>query len=359
LIQTPDLDTEEETEDNPPSESQQSDLDGDHPDASEKLYAPFRTECDSYGVYREYAHGKPTITPDQHYTLSDVSDSPYLSLDPSASTPTSILGLVFQKVQQTVKVLKPFFAPFRNPTVYRLMDWFYNSSVTKSLHDLNQLVKNVFLASDFKQEDLIGFNAIKENEMMDTYREHSTSEAPSSGTPSPFEFDDTWIKGSIEIPLPCDGIKQSEKDAPKFRVEVYYRNLMEVIKSALSESAAEQFHTFPFKAFWKPGPDDPPERIYSELYTGDFWNEEYDKLRNEHDNGPNKALEAFIVGLMIWSDATCLAQFGTASLWPIYLYFGNQSKYFRGKPTSFAAHHVAYIPKVILFFFINILTKDS
>jgi hypothetical protein len=119
---------------------------------------------------------------------------------------------------------------------------------------------------------------------------------------------------------------------------------------------------FPFKAFWKPSPDKPPEQIYSELYTGDSWNQEYDNLLSEHVNGPNNTLEAFIVALMIWSDATCLAQFGSASLWPIYLYFGNQSKYFRGKPTSFAAHHVAYMPKVfqlVLFLCISLLTQSD
>jgi hypothetical protein len=55
---------------------------------------------------------------------------------------------------------------------------------------------------------------------------------------------------------------------------------------------------------------------------------------------------------MIWmvgtthSDSMHLTSFGNAALWPIYEWFGNQSKYPRGKPTSFAAQHVAYIPKV-------------
>lgn len=222
------------------------------------------------------------------------------------------------------------------------------------LRDLNELVKNVILAPDFQQADLIGFGAKKENEVMDTYREHSSTDtADSDGTsssPSPFEFDDTWIKGSVEIPLPCDGVQQeSEADAPKFVVEVYYRNLTEVIKSALSEPVAERFHTFPFTAFWKPSPDEPPERVYSEIYTGDVWNHEYDKLRDAHENGPNSALEAFIVDLMIWSDSMSLAQFGNAFLWPVYLYIVNHSKYARAKPTSFAAHHIAYLPKVFPF----------
>ena len=123
-----------------------------------------------YGVYREYSHGKPTITSDRHYNLSDVSDSPYLSLNSSAAEPqasNSLFGLSLQKVCQTVNVLEPFFAPFRNPTIYRLIDWFYNCTFTKSLQDLNMLVKNILLASDFKREDLMGFSAQKENELMD------------------------------------------------------------------------------------------------------------------------------------------------------------------------------------------------
>ena len=96
-------------------------------------------------------------------------------------------------------------------------------------------------------------------------------------------------------------------------------------------------------------PDKPEERIYSEIYTGDFWNDEDEKLQSAHQHSPNSHLEAIIVALMIWSDLTSLAQFGNVELWPIYLYIGNQSKYSRCKPTSFAAHHIAYLPKVCSF----------
>ncbi|KAJ6457005.1 hypothetical protein C8R47DRAFT_1248481 [Mycena vitilis] len=44
--------------------------------------------------------------------------------------------------------------------------------------------------------------------------------------------------------------------------------------------------------------------------------------------------------------ATHLANFGTASLWPLYLFFGNQSKWVRGKPRAGACHHIAYMPKL-------------
>jgi hypothetical protein len=236
------------------------------------------------------------------------------------------------------------------------MSWFYRPSITKSIAELNALVKEVLLAPDFNQEDLTGFDATKQNSLMDNYQEHETHET-SSCLPSPFSFDDRWIKGSVEIPLACDGFKHaSEAAAPTFKVEFHYRKLTEVIRSALAEPAAEKFHTFPFKAYWNASPDGPEERIYSDVYTGDMWNAEYDKILNAVREGPNAHLEAFIVSLLIWSDATALGQFGNAELWPVYLYLGNQSKYDRAKPNSFASHHIAYLPKVwFLALFVQII----
>ena len=49
---------------------------------------------------------------------------------------------------------------------------------------------------------------------------------------------------------------------------------------------------------------------------------------------------------MLWLDSTHLTSFGHASLWLLYLYIGGLSKYTCAKPSSFAAHHLAYIPKV-------------
>ena len=91
------------------------------------------------------------------------------------------------------------------------------------------------------------------------------------------------------------------------------------------------------------------KHIFSELYTSDTFIVEHEKLcaQQPHETGSN--LEPVIIAIMLWSDSTHLANFGTASLWLIYLYIGNQSKYAQGKPTSFAAHHLAYIPKVLFF----------
>ena len=55
------------------------------------------------------------------------------------------------------------------------------------------------------------------------------------------------------------------------------------------------------------------------------------------------ALEKAIVPLLVYSDSTHLANFGTASLWPIYIWFGNISKNTRLRASSFSAHHLAYL----------------
>ncbi|KAJ7837848.1 hypothetical protein B0H13DRAFT_2367939 [Mycena leptocephala] len=56
--------------------------------------------------------------------------------------------------------------------------------------------------------------------------------------------------------------------------------------------------------------------------------------------------EKVIAALTFWPDLTHLANFDTAKLWPIYMLFGNLSKYIRVKPNAGAGHHVAYIPSL-------------
>jgi hypothetical protein len=53
-----------------------------------------------------------------------------------------------------------------------------------------------------------------------------------------------------------------------------------------------------------------------------------------------------VAALMFWSDATQLTTFGNAKLWPVYMYFGNESKYRRCRPSCNLGNHVAYFQKV-------------
>lgn len=52
------------------------------------------------------------------------------------------------------------------------------------------------------------------------------------------------------------------------------------------------------------------------------------------------------VPIIIYSDATLLANFGDASLWPGYLFSGLISEYVRLVPSSLSAQHFVYFPSV-------------
>ena len=130
---------------------------------------------------------------------------------------------------------------------------------------------------------------------------------------------------------------------------LHLRNLTEVIKVAVQERSSRFFHYTPFKQFWKEKATDEPQRVYDEIYTSDAFITAHEKLQRQPPE-PGCDLERVILALMFWSDSTHLANFGTASLWPLYLFFGNQSKWVRGKPRAGACHHVAYMPKVSVSF---------
>lgn len=305
-----------------------------------------KTDRDEFGLYREY-RSYPCTNPDEMQDLESRCDAPGLAIASQDCENRWWTGLGCSKPN-----LSPehgsIFAPFLNATVFRLMNWFYSGSSTKSISELQSLVDDVILAPDFKVSDLDGFSAKRELGRLDgpggTHLKISTS---------PFADEIGWKQSSIYIKLPCEKANQEEDAAPTLEVPgVYHRSLVEVITTAFQDVAAKTFHFTPFSLYWQPTPESPPERVYSEIFNSDSFLEEDKKIR-ELPPEPGPHYEHSIAALMVSSDSTHLGQFGTAALWPIYTFFGNQSKYERAKPSQFAAHHTAYIPSVTIpvFFF--------
>ncbi|PPQ73389.1 hypothetical protein CVT24_008509 [Panaeolus cyanescens] len=295
-----------------------------------------KTPSNKFGVFRVY-QSIPTFNPDADFNPHTLYNNP--SFEPSDSIP-----------EPDSETLPPPPGPFPNPsnppastlpdspypnrTIDLIMSWFYTASNTKSLSDLNILVHNVLLSDEFKKGDLEGFDAGKIAQMLDNI----------TSTKEPLK--DGWKRAPIALPLPFPKNKvASEDDAPVHVVEdLFYRKLTDVITSAYAEPSASELHSLPFEEYWSPGPNTPPERIYSELYNSDALIKEQDLIHQLHrSSSPH---ETVVMPIMLWSDSTMLAKFGDASLWPAYLFNGYQSKYSRAKPTSYAAHHIAYIPKL-------------
>jgi len=308
----------------------------DQPDLQE-----LQTEPDDFGLFRIYPI-RPATEPDANSNLDDVCDAPGLE---TSETPLS--GCWWARFGSTVtttakKISNNIFAPFKNATTFRLMNWYHSGSGEMSVSRLNSLVKDVINPSDFRKEHLNNFSAKRELERLDD--EDTTS--------YPFSNENVWKVSTVAIPLPAEGVKHaSEKDAPVLEVPgVHHRNLVEAITTAFQDETAKKFHYMPHHLYWKPTPESEPERVITELFNSDAFIGEYKELLKRPPPSPGPQIETAIAVMMVWSDSTHLANFGTASLWPIYLFFGNQSKYSRAKPSDFAAHHVAYIPSVYLLY---------
>jgi hypothetical protein len=221
--------------------------------------------------------------------------------------------------------------PFRNMSIYRLMTWMNSGSHQKSEAEVSRLVKDVIQANDFNPSDLDGFSVRRSLQALDDNRKKETI------------FPDDWLQTDVTLDIPT---KSKDDPSRLFSISAFhYCPLLGVIRSAFADVQANGFHLFGFKRLWKDPLDGHQERIFDELYASDAWLEAEDALQRQPKE-PGCSLERVIAGLMFFSDATHLATFGTAKAWPLYLYFGNLTKYARSVPKSGACHLVGFFPSV-------------
>jgi hypothetical protein len=272
-----------------------------------------RTATNSFGLLREYLD-RPSFDPDSFVPEDDlhqVGGTDRVSILPPSLRPSLV---------------------HRNESVEILMNWKDSGASTKSDAEVNRLVNDVLLDPNFKLEDLQGFNVARENQRSDAAEKK-------------FPFFDSFQTAdiNIEVPSGTSGIPPGTFSVPG----LVYRKLTAVIQASLSSPLASHFHFSPFKLFHK-SQSGVEERIFSEVYNSDVFIKEYDNVQRAPlpPDQPDCKLEKVVVALMVWSDSTHLANFGTAKLWPIYFLFGNASKYIRGQPNSGACQHVAYIPSL-------------
>jgi hypothetical protein len=212
------------------------------------------------------------------------------------------------------------------------MTWMNFGSSRVSESKVSQLVEDVIMADDFDRNHLEDFSVRR-----------SLRELDKEGNEKQVSFPDDWIQTSVTIDVPT----KSREDGPvPFTIPgFHYRPLLDVIRAAFADAQATAFHLMPFQRLWKDPLGGHQERIYDELYTSDAWLEAQDNLQ-KLPKEPGCSLERVVAGLMFFSDATHLANFGTAKAWPLYVYFGNLTKYARSSPQSGACHLVGFLPSV-------------
>ncbi|KAI0071014.1 hypothetical protein K474DRAFT_1712834 [Panus rudis PR-1116 ss-1] len=372
-----------------PPDSENVPMDETSKNAKDDPPAYYETLPDKFGVVRCYPV-RPRTNPEDLITLDDLCDAPTLMKSSRSRHSQSSAPSGFRKRLEKEQT-NPF-TPFNNATEFLFIDWKETGSSLKTVPECQRVV-DLMENPDFNVEDLRGFNVAQALDKLDG----------TSILGDAFDPEDGWRIGHVDISLPCERVKnKSEEDALTLRVDgIHYRKLTHIITEAFKDPSAENFHYVPFREYWRrerhsqadsglftsdtsttsdtgdsdydfhssssssrqptcedvPDDDDDEDirdedddgaeyiRMYSEIYNSDAMLEEDAKLRAQPrnpDDGPE--VEYAIAALLAYSDSTRLANFGKASLWPIYIFFGNQSKYYRGKPSCFAAHHLAYLP---------------
>lgn len=282
---------------------------------------PLKTAINSFGLFRQYLF-HPSYDPDTFTDPGDLSNLTTRPLPPPL--PSS----------NEVNCDPPW--PFFNMSVWRLMRWMNTGSSSKSEGEVDRLVNDVLNAPDFRTEDLHNFTTHRENGRLDAAEKRNLLE-------------DGFQATSITIEVPTGELSNSPTRRTYQIHGLYYRKLLNVIKAAFQDSLSQQFHFTPFSLLHRSPITNEEQRVYGELYNSDEFIKEYKHIQNcspPPPDDPGCKLEKTIAALMFWSDATHLANFGTAKLWPIYLFFGNLSKYIRARPSSGACNHLAYIPSV-------------
>jgi hypothetical protein len=216
------------------------------------------------------------------------------------------------------------------------MCWQYSSSNIISDAALQRLT--TFLDDDaYDRRDVRNFNPTREKKLIAKYLDDHSN---------PFSASNGWRESSVYIRLPKEKMRwPSEEDAPELEIPgVRHRSLTKIITEVFEDGVATTFHMTPFRQMWNVS-DERSIEVFSEAYSSAAMLEAHAEI-NSLPRATDDNLERVVASLMMYSDSTHLSNFGDASLWPFYLFFGNESKYTRGKPTANACHHVAYIPSV-------------
>jgi hypothetical protein len=233
------------------------------------------------------------------------------------------------------------FDPYPNENSFLLGDWYWNHGAQKSQKSFKELVE-VVASPKFKPEDVryTRWSAINKTLGLADFDDKGEGWEDE-------EEDAGWRRSPISIDVPFHRqMKSSEGWRRHVIGHLYHRSIVSVIKEKLSNSMDNRhFHYEPYGLFWKPTPESEETRVHGEIYTSSSFQRAHKALQ-ESPREPDCHLPRCVVAIMFWSDETLLTSFGKTKLWPVYMFFGNESKYRRCKPSLNLCNHIAYFESV-------------
>ncbi|TFK20306.1 hypothetical protein FA15DRAFT_600030 [Coprinopsis marcescibilis] len=233
---------------------------------------------------------------------------------------------------------------FPNLTALRLSNWYWNGGVQKSQGEFQKLLE-IIGDPEFQPSNISSTNWRRVNLLLGLSSEEHTE---TIGDDKMAWFDETsWKKSDIKIRIPFD--KDTILPGTKtFTVpNFYHRSLRSVVEEKLLNVTEEQqFHILPHELKWNPGNiEGQGTKVYGEVYTSPTFaklHEEVQMLPPE----PDCSRPRHVVAIMVGSDATVATRSGMVKIWPVYISFGNDSKYRRRKRSLRLVEQVAYLEKL-------------
>lgn len=125
----------------------------------------YHTAPDPFGLWHVYSQGQPSFTPDIYFSLEHIINNPESAQFPLPEPDTPSL----LPSPATDNEPKPVYYPFKNSTTYNLVQWYHKGSSTKSISQVNSLVKNVIQAPEFDVTHLKNFEALREIKHLDAH----------------------------------------------------------------------------------------------------------------------------------------------------------------------------------------------
>ena len=278
-----------------------------------------RSPWNIFGLFRQYhAEDFPSHDPEENVTPEDLSDIPNCCTDDPKLHPT-----------------QPSLWPYPNLSSFRLGEWYWNNGAQKSQTSFKELV-DIVSDPDFYSSDIRGTRWDLINQQLGCGDGEEEDWA---------EEDAGWTQTPVTISVPFHRFTDHPGSRPYVVEDFHHRSLIKIIKERLAgDRDHRDFHFEPYELHWKRDGAD-TTRVHGEIYTSPAFIDAHNQLQDSPLE-PGCALPWVVVALMFASDATHLSSFGDAKLWPLYLFFGNESKYLLCKPSCHLCHHVVYFQKV-------------
>jgi Plavaka transposase len=288
--------------------------------SSDDILQVLLSPCNAFGLFRQYyATCFPLHDPEELNTLNALSDIPDRNSSESMSFSVDTLNV----------------SPYPNHSSFALGEWYWSDGVQKSKKSFKNLI-NILTDPNFRPHDLV-------DTKWDLIDHQLGSDNDAMWVNE--EQDAAWERIPVTFLVPFHRFT-THPGAQEYTVPgFFHRSVVSILKEKLvNDDDFRHFHLEPYELRWQRN-DGNSVRVHGELYNSPAFIEAHNKLQNSPKE-PDCDLPRIVVGLMFASDSTHLTSFGNAKIWPLYLFFGNESKYRRGKPTLHLCNHVAYFLKV-------------